>query len=167
MVVKRSAVNVMINVNKFNIFADYSQFYLLDGEIQPLYPEDISEQDVERRFKTIPNLVALYTVTPAEVTLTVDMIPSEPEQSLETWEHVVEVPLDLPSGLLLIAGCTDYLPDCPIVEVTPGAYAVRVHGRKLNGGDREEYLALLWPSTGIVPKVLKQQVATNGRFVEP
>lgn len=142
----------------FNIFADYSQFYLLDGELQPPYPEDVTDQDLEQRFKVIPNLVAFYTVNPVHVMLSLELMPSEPIQNLETWEHVVEVPLDLPSGRLIIAGCTDYLPECPVVELAPGTYTVRTHARRGSDESHEEYLALLWLCAGRRERVLKQQV---------
>ena len=36
---------------EFSVLADYQQFLLLDGELQPQYPETIEEDDLRQRFK--------------------------------------------------------------------------------------------------------------------
>lgn len=144
------------DTNTFEVLADYNQFFLLDAEVQPPYPEGITEADIANRFKVAPNLLAIYTSGSSYVSLTIKQLPSAPPIESELWEHVVELPLELPSGRLAVAGCTDYLPECPEVKIAPGSYSVRIHGRGFGEDGKEEYLAILWLATGHSLQMLNQ-----------
>lgn len=37
----------------YKIFADYHQFYLMDDAVQPLIPEDVTDEDCQRRVKEL------------------------------------------------------------------------------------------------------------------
>jgi hypothetical protein len=43
-----------------------------------------------------------------------------PALDLAPFDHVVEVRLEVPSGRLVVMGCTDYLPDAARTDVPPG-----------------------------------------------
>lgn len=90
------------------------------------------------------------------VRLTVEQATARPVLEPESWEHIIECPLSLPSGHMVIAGCTDYLLDCPKVEIKPGEYAVRVCGRGFSDSAPEQYFSTLWPSSSHEARVLKQ-----------
>jgi len=45
--------------------------------------------------------------------------------------------LVVPSGRIIIAGCTDYLPDAARITVQPGTYKVRIYYGALDSVDEE------------------------------
>jgi hypothetical protein len=73
----------------------------------------------------------------------------------------VECSIDVASGRIVVAGCTDYFADAARLQVAPGIYRLRAQYGGLNtvsedglsGGDH--YSVLLWPGTATDPIVLK------------
>ena len=66
------------------------------------------------------------------VPVTVQVCDFEPTLDLLAWDHGAETDLDVPSGRIVIAGCTDYWPDAARVDVERGRYRVRVSYGDLN-----------------------------------
>jgi hypothetical protein len=103
------------------------------------------------------------------VPVDVEVRESAPEHMLSSWDHVVECSMDVTSGRIVIAGCTDYFPDAARVAVQPGHYRVRVFYGKLDalsedGLDGEDnYTVVLWPGQPIEPVVLKARLTGGGR----
>ena len=149
-------------MNTFNIFADYNQFFLLDDGAQPAFPEIIPQLAIDQRFQIAPNLVAVYTAATTDVSVSVSISESEPMLNLEAWSYVVRCPIAAPSGRLALAGCTDYLPNCPRIEVPIGNCGLLVCGRGFGEGEREEYLLQIWPGIIQSPTVLKNYVVNHG-----
>ena len=93
-----------------------------------------------------------------------DILEHAPEDDFPEWDHVVEAGLDVASGRIVIAGCTDYFPDAKRVEVRPGSYRVRVsYGALdtlsedgLSGDDR--YRLQRWPAASATVRILKQRL---------
>jgi hypothetical protein len=151
-----------VHRNEFKIFADYHQFYLMDDDIQPPIPADVTNEDCRRRIKVAPHIVVVYPVRNMTVPVAIEVLNAEPNLDLAAWDHVAECSLDIPSGRIVIAGCTDYLPECSRVTIKPGAYRARVLCGGLdtlskNGleGD-DHYEVLLWPAPPRDLEVLKQ-----------
>lgn len=68
----------------------------------------------------------------------------------------------MPSGHIIIAGCTDYLPDAARIIVNPGTYKVWIYYGALDSVDElqldgnDYYRVVLWLDVNkIEPKVLK------------
>ena len=147
---------------EFQVFADRQQFFLLDDERQPNYPESIDEDDLRRRFKRADHILAVYTEHASSMLVRVVLLAEQPDALLASCDHAIRTWIDVPSGRLIVAGCADYLPDCPRVAVPAGRNAVFVQGRRL-GTNGETYEITLWPSIEASSSVLKQFNKTIGR----
>ena len=146
----------------FRVTADAHQYYLLDEQISAPYPEDITDADLARGFKAVPFLVAVYTSSDGSVEVQVERTDRAPALDDAAWLRIFECPLQLPSGRLVVAGPSSFLPECPRLDVPPGSYRARVSGRGFGEGSREEYLVSLWPSRDSVATVVKSANANAG-----
>ncbi|MFN5713043.1 MAG: hypothetical protein ACK463_00385, partial [Bradyrhizobium sp.] len=93
------------------------------------------------------------------------ILEREPDDDSAGWDHIVEASLDVASGRIAIAGCTDYFPDAARIDVAPGTYRLRVSYGALDTlsedgleGD-DHYRLQLWPAPSIAVRVLKQRPA--------
>ena len=97
------------------------------------------------------------------VPVVVEVSDSEPVEDTSTWDQVNECTLDVQSGRIVVAGCTDYFPDAARIEVSPGwyrarldyGYPVALSDDGLDGDDH--YKAVLWRAAPGPLKVLKQR----------
>ncbi len=135
------------------LFADYFQIYLHD-EDHPELPDDYSDEAIARHLMAGPHAVILQTARNMTVPVRVEWHDARPEAELDAFQHVVEAGFACPSGRLLLAGLTDYEPDAPRLQVTPGPLGGRA---SLSGLDRlsadglegdDRYLVQLWPEAG-------------------
>jgi hypothetical protein len=147
-----------MTIHHFNLFADYFQFYVQDEEALGL--DILSREDIDRMFAVAPGYVWVGTARNMHVPVTIEILEAEPALDLESWHHVTECSIDIPSGKLVVAGCTDYFPDAARIGVAPGTYRARVSGGGFDTVDglegAESYRVQLWPGTATEPTVLKQ-----------
>lgn len=54
-----------------------------------------------------PGVIGVGTVRNMDVPVELEVLYSQPDDNLEEWDHVTEASLDVPSGRIIIAGCTD------------------------------------------------------------
>jgi len=154
----------------YRLFADYFQFYLQDESGEGNLSDAWTEQAVDRLLAVAPGTVGVGTVRNMEVSVTLEILGSEPDLHPAQWDHIVECPLVVSSPKIVIAGCTDYFPDAQRIPVEPGTYRVRVcyagldtlSEDGLDGDDR--YQLQLWPAPSTEPVVLKQR-GTSGHSV--
>jgi hypothetical protein len=150
---------------KLELFADYFQFYLQDESA----PGDLSDswgpEAVDRLLAVAPGTVGVGTVRDTTVPVVVEIRDAEPESDVEAWDHVTECGLEVPTGRIVIAGCTDYFPDATRIKVTRGSYRVRVSYGALDSlskdglrGD-DHYRVQLWLGSSVEPRVLKRRAA--------
>lgn len=146
------------------MFADYFQFYLQDdgenvGSLAEAWTDDARQR---LRIAVAPGVVGVATARNDTVKVDVELSRSEPPIDPEPWRHVIEADLLCATGRIVIAGCTDYLPDARRLEGNPGRYRVRVHygvGVKSDDGigDVMPYLIHIWRAAAAQPvSVLKQ-----------
>jgi hypothetical protein len=151
-----------MQTHAFEIFADYHQLYLTDDEVQAFMPEVVTDDDIERRLAAAPHIIVVHTERNMDVPVTVQIHESEPSLDLAAWDHVAECSLDVPSGRIVIAGCTDYLPEASRFAVAPGSYRARVcyggfdtlSADGLDGDDH--YVIQLWQAPPADLRVVKQ-----------
>lgn len=150
---------------QFDLFADYFQFYLQDESAEGNLGDSWTEEAVARLLALAPGTVGVGTVRNMNVPVAVEMLDAEPDSDLASWDHVTECSLEVPTGLIVIAGCTDYFPDAARIEGEPGTYRARISYGSLDtlsddGLDgNDHYRIQLWRATAIEPRVLKQRVA--------
>lgn len=151
----------------FDLFADYFQFYLQDEQAQPSTDENIwAGHAVDDKLAAEPGIVNIGTVRNMDVPVTVEITDSPPSDDFDAWDHVTEATLDVPSGCIVIAGCTDYFPDAARISVPAGRYRLRAYYGALDSVDEEtgldgddHYRVVLWTDIEeITPRVLKRWV---------
>ena len=153
-------------IRRYQIFADYHQFYLWDHGKSPDAPVDYTDEDVRRRVKA--DLFVVVVQPERNMTVPVELRIAEraPELDLAAWDHVAEASLEVPSGRLEIHECTGGSVD--ILPVKPGFHRVRAHiaglsTRSTDGLDgRDSYSITVWPAPFAEVAVLKQYERSGG-----
>lgn len=164
-----SSTNVQ-QTHRFDLFADYHQLYLEDRQAQR-DDETVEALDARiaqllsapahaRHLGVAPGIICLHTARNLTVPLEVELRDQAPTNDLAGWDRVVEASLSLPSGVLVLHGPTDYLPDAPHLPLPPGTYRVRAYFGGLDtlspdgleGADH--YKVALWPGEEQEPTVL-------------
>jgi hypothetical protein len=145
-----------------NLFADYYQLHLQDEEEAGDQPDDWGDQLVKKMIAVAPGIIGIGTARNMTVPVHVDLLDRHPDDDFDSWDHVTEASLDVPSGQMVIAGCYDYFPDATRVSVTPGSYRVRIYSNGLgsiseNGLEGyDHYYVVIWPEEHGSPKILKK-----------
>jgi len=150
------------------IFADYHHFTLEDEQAgwgEP--PEDWGTGvSPPRLLADAPGVIGIGTIRNMTVPVVIEVRDGDPKDGQTDADHITEGSLDVPSGMVVILGGTEYWPDAPRVTVTPSTYRVRVyyHGFDTispDGLDGEDhYRVVLWPGEPQRPLVLKQYQGT-------
>lgn len=149
----------------FEIVADYHQFYLQDEQADGDLSDSWTQEAVNRLLAVAPGTIGVGTVRDMAVPVMVLVTEQIPVADLAEWDQVNECSLYVPSGRIVIAGCTDYFPQAAQISVVPGWYRVKIFYGNLNqlsdegleGGDHY-YKIVLWPEAEAQMKVLKQRV---------
>lgn len=147
-------------IRRYEIFADYHQFYLWDHGEQPSSALDYSGDDIPRRIKAAPSIVVVMPERNMDVPVEIEIADEAPAADLDAWDHVAEASLELPSGRLEIHQCTTGSVD--ILPVARGSWRVRAYHGGLStlsedGLDGEDhYRLVLWPAPPGEVVVLKQ-----------
>jgi hypothetical protein len=148
--------------HEFQLFPDYYQFYLQDEQITDGLADSWTDQACEDLFAIALGTIGISTArNTGDVPVTVEIHTSEPTADLAEWNHVVAASIDLPSGKIVIAGCTDYFPTAARISVTPGVYELRVFYAGLDSVSADvtdRYKVALWPGPSIEPQVIKRYV---------
>lgn len=161
----------------FSLYADHYQFYIGDSwsEADTAAPEFWSDDAFARRLAVGDGLLAVGTEVYGTVPVVVELFDCAPIDDLRGWDHVVEASLDVPSGLIAIDGCLNYVPKdlphigyrSPVLEVAPGVYRARIYYGNLGSlrveqthyGEEEvsdeHYRVVLWPAPPADPAILR------------
>ncbi|HKW16884.1 MAG TPA: hypothetical protein VJO35_05190 [Terriglobales bacterium] len=148
---------------ELQLFADYFQFYLQDEEVEGNLADSWTKDAVDRLLAMTEGTIGIGTVRNMTVPVTVEVIDAEPAaDDLSPWDQVNECDLEVKSGRIAIAGCTDYFPDAARIEVPPTTYRARIYYGNLdslsqNGMEGDDhYRIVLWRAAPGPLKVLKQ-----------
>ena len=155
----------------YSLFADYFQFYLQDEAMEGDLSNAWTEQAVADLLALAPGTIGIGTIRNTDVPVTVQVAAAEPPLELEGWDHVVECDLDVPSGRIVVAGCTDYFPTAARIHVEPGHYRARINyggfdtlsEDGLNGDDR--YRVIVWSAPAGGARVVKRHAPFEKRAV--
>jgi hypothetical protein len=152
-------------VQKFEtkLFADYFQFYLQDETSREVDPVLWTKDAVDQLLAVGAGYLMVGTVRNMTVPVTLEVFDREPPEEVGTWDQINECGLEVSSGRIVVAGCTDYFPDAARITVPPGWYRVRLFYWNLDAlsedgleGD-DFYKVFLWPSDGPVPLTVVKQ----------
>jgi len=153
---------------EYELFADYHQFYLQDDDRSLGDLSDAWTLEATQRLLAVARgVVGIGTARNTTVPVVVEILETAPEPDLNDWDQVVEASLEIATGRIVVAGCTDYWPDAARIDVRPGRYRVRSSCAGLNsvtsaldGNDR--YRVQLWPTThATAPTVIKACTLTG------
>ena len=64
-------------------------------------------------------IIAVGTERNFTVPFTLEIHDSKPDDNISAWDRVNECSIEVPSGMLVIFGCTDYRPDAARVIISP------------------------------------------------
>jgi hypothetical protein len=150
------------NRHQLTVNADYHQFYVIDSAA----PLDASGRADFWTRETLARLLAVgagilgVSTGSYVVPLALHIDAAAPRDDLAAWDHVVEAELALPSGKLIVHGCTQPREEGLQVAVPPGRYIARVCYGKLDSVVDEEgddhYAVVLWPGARSGVEVLKR-----------
>ncbi len=148
-----------VNHASIPVFADYHQFYVQDGGVNPPAPEDWTDDDVATRAKVARNVVVVCPIRDMEVPVELELHDSQPSEPTPYWDHVVHCSLSLPTGHLQVHECTGG----PVLDwhVEPGEYEVlalfdglaSVSDDGLSGQDH--YKVQVWPGRPVELSVVR------------
>ncbi len=159
-------------VHAFTIFADYFQFIIQDESSEDDFGTIWTEEALASGTAFGQLAICPGTLRNVEVPVEVVVLDGEPVIDLEEVDHAVEGSFDVPSGKLVVMGCTQYFPDAPRVEVPAGTYRVLVVMTGIASIKNESepaedrYLVYLWPGAARGARLLKHWKATPNPSVE-
>ena len=143
------------------LLADYFQIYVKD-RANPDVLATYSEDAISARLLMGPHAAVVHTARNMTVPVIVEWYDVRPRLEIERYQHVVEGGFNSPSGVLVLAGMTDYEPTAQKFSVKAGPLGIRVNMSGLDtisedGLDgRDQYLVQLWPGQELSgPLVLK------------
>lgn len=148
---------------RYEIFADYHQFYLEDEQAMPslLNPEatrpEWTEKTVANLLAVSPGCVAIGTARAMTVPVTVEIHDAVPKEAFDDWDHITEASLDITSGRVSIGF---HEPEC--FDLPSGIHRLRVYYGGLDSLDEmglegdDHYRIVIWQGKAIAPRVLKR-----------
>lgn len=99
--------------HEFNLFADYFQIYLQDGGATGDQSESVAPEAVDRLLAVPPRTIGVGTARNTTAPVVAEIADGPPGDDFGAWDQGNECSIDLSSGRLVIAGCTDYFPMLP------------------------------------------------------
>jgi hypothetical protein len=158
--------------HQLTVNADYHQLYVLDSGA----PLDASGRADFWTHEALARLLALgpgilgVSTGSYVVPLVLQVDAAAPREDFAAWDHVVDADLPLPSGKLIVHGCTQPREEGLHVAVAPGRYIARVCYGKLDSVVDEEgddhYAVFLWPGARSGAAVVKRWPGA-ARFAPP
>lgn len=141
------------NEIELELFADYFQFYIQDENVDGDLSDKWTTEAVELLLATTDGTIGVGTVRNMDVPVTIKTFDIEPHV-LNDDENVIgqinECDIEVSSGKVAIAGCTDYFPDAKRIELKNGVYRARIYYGNLDtvsddGLDGEDFYEIhLW-----------------------
>ncbi|MET8361586.1 HAD family phosphatase [Micromonospora sp. NPDC005171] len=150
------------------LFADYHQVHVFDDGSTTDLGDAWTDEAVANQLAVGEDALAVGTVVNVFVEVIVEVLDRSPKDDSADFDHVVEASVHVPSGQLVVMGCTDYEPDAARVPVPAGWLRVRVAGSNLDAAQRvgidsdndaattEQVRIQVWPDEHGDVRLLKQ-----------
>ena len=145
------------------LFADYFQIHLQDEQCESDLGEAWTEQACLDGLAVAHGIMGIGTAVNWGVAVEVALLASEPQDDSPAYDHVAEVSIQVPSGRLVVIGCTDYLPDEPRFEVQVGWNRIRASRSNLAAAipaiqeePVENVRLQVWPGSESDPRIIKR-----------
>ncbi len=152
---------------KFEIFADYFQFVLMDEKSEDDFSTSWTDESVDIMLAVAKSAICPGTFRNVQVKVEIEILSSSPSVIEADWDNIVEASFDVPTGKLVVMSCTGYLPDAPRIKIDPGTYQVL----SLAGGidsiknewepAKDIYRLYLWPGPLRPAKLIKDWRKSN------
>ena len=147
------------------LFADYYQFYLQDDDSEV---GDLSDawttEAVKRKLAIAPNTIGVGTARNMDVPVEIQIHDEEPKINFDEWDLINQCSIEINTGRIVIAGCTDYFPDAMRIDISPRIYQSIICYKALDSisddgldGD-DSYLIHLFPGKEIETTTLKEKI---------
>lgn len=122
---------------ELELFADYYQIHLFDdGSVSDL-GDAWTDEAVRDGLAVATDTMAVGTTVNVNVAVTLEVLEVAPEDDDSAeFDHVVEGSLQVPSGQLIVMGCTDYEPEAARFGMAAGPVRVRVARSNLAEAER-------------------------------
>jgi hypothetical protein len=120
----------MIKEIKLDLFADYFQFYIQDEIVSGDLSEQWTDKTVEQLLALTDGTIGIGTARNMNVPVTIKIFDKEPEfliDSENTFGQINECDIEVKSGKIVVAGCTDYFPEAKRIELENGIYRARIY----------------------------------------
>ncbi|TDT24015.1 hypothetical protein EV562_11939 [Streptomyces sp. BK208] len=137
----------MTTSTELTLFADYFQIHVCDADADGDLSDAWTGQAVADHLAVAQDALGIGTVVNVDVSVTVVLLPQEPEDDSSEFDHVVEAGLEVSSGRLMVLGCTDYGPGAATFEVPPGLNRVRVSRSNLTRAAQADVDSAASPET--------------------
>jgi hypothetical protein len=147
------------------LFADYFQFYLQDDDSEVGNLSDAwTTEAVSRKLAIAPGTIGVGTARNMDVPVEIQIHEKEPKIKFDEWDLINQCSIEIKTGRIVVAGCTDYFPDAIRIEVAPDIYQAIICYKGLDSisddgldGD-DSYLIHLFPDEKIKPRTLKERI---------
>src|SRR5262249_42222222 len=123
----RSIYRMVTQRQHFDLFADYHQFYLQDETVDGDLSDSWTREATDRLLVVTNGTIGIGTVRNMTVPVDIEVFDTEPKDSFDDWDQVNECSIEVNSGHMVIAGCTDYFRDAARIKVAPGMYRARIY----------------------------------------
>jgi hypothetical protein len=140
---------------------NYEREVLRCARCQERYEAPLPEGVADERYDA--SCDATIALRNMDVPVEVELLQSTPSESFGASDQVNECDIEIRSGTLVIAGCTDYFPDAARIKVEPGSYRARVYYGKLDSlsedglDGNDHYKVSLWMSEPSGLHILKRR----------
>ncbi|MFF4324518.1 hypothetical protein [Streptomyces sp. NPDC001568] len=149
------------------VFADYFQIHVLDENSEGDFGDVWNVQTHRDGLGVVEDALAIGTAANDTVAVTVHVLTGRPVDDSDDFDHVVEAGFHVPSGWLVVMGCTDSLDDAARFDVPAGWTRARVSRRNLAAATRwlesdeepeatEELRLQTWPAPFSAPHIVKR-----------
>lgn len=147
----------------FTIFADYFQVYVADETMGLDYYDMWTDAAYEAMVAVASGMIGISTVRNMDVPVEVEVRESQPLDSFQDWDQVVDCSIETTSGKVAVGG-PGLDDEYPRITLEPGTYRARIFFADLDtlspdgleGDDR--YRIILWPGKTTLVTVLKKHM---------
>jgi hypothetical protein len=142
---------------QFDVFADYFQFYVCDASFKTDTGLLWDDASTFRMLALGSDLIAVGTARNMDVPVEIEVLDAPPTLDLDSWDQAIDCGVSIPSGKLIVFGCTENPDDSERLRIASGDYAARISYANLadlsddglEGNDK--YRVQLW--RGAIPPV--------------